>query len=87
METRSQARLKRSEPDKFEKTVNLLLTRVRNCFKMKLTVEKPFLDPDSGDKLPEINVKKRADNKQSRPDAELIGSDLYIVIDAKFYQG
>jgi hypothetical protein len=53
-----------------------------------LRVDKPFADPLARDKrLPEINVKERTDKKKSRPDAELIGDGIYMVIDAKFYQG
>jgi hypothetical protein len=92
METRSQAKNRRSEPDRFEKTVNLLLTHCRKslgCYKFELRVDKPFGDPhNKGKKLPMINVKERADKKKSRPDAELIettGSGLYFVVDAKFY--
>ena len=92
METRSQARARRSEPDRFEKTVNLLLTQCRRIGKytFELRVDKPFADPQAREKrLLMINVKERADKKKSRPDAELISkeSGLYFVIDAKFYQG
>ena len=82
METRNQLRQKRSDPDKFEKTVNLLLTQIRRgVFEMKfqLNVDKPFTDPDcllkgceKITKLPCINIKHRSDKKQSRPDAEFI---------------